>query len=176
MVAALAVLAAACGTTGIGQGPIVSPPPPDSTPSASVSPTPTGSPLPESPLVSGVATLALSGDLTLAVTLPTLGTPSVWAPPPAPMDLRWEGSAGQGLGLTGTSFLSRAETSPDRTLSFTVDGSAGAVEFSSSAGQCSVTITPALLDNMGGLFTCTALTDAEGTVTVDARGTFSATG
>jgi hypothetical protein len=29
---------------------------------------------------------------------------------------------------------------------------------------------------MGGIFTCTLLTDVEGVTTVDARGTFSATG
>jgi hypothetical protein len=50
------------------------------------------------------------------------------------------------------------------------------VEFSSSAGECSVTITPALPDEMGGVFTCTLLTDVQGALTVDARGAFSASG
>ena len=36
--------------------------------------------------------------------------------------------------------------------------------------------TPALADNMGGVFSCTVLTDVEGAVTVDARGTFTASG
>ena len=63
-----------------------------------------------------------------------------------------------------------------RALSFTVPGPDGPAVFSSTAGECSVTITPALPDNMGGVFTCTQLTDAEGVMTVDARGVFSATG
>ena len=33
-----------------------------------------------------------------------------------------------------------------------------------------------LPDNMGGVFTCTLLTDAAGALTVDARGAFSASG
>ncbi len=120
--------------------------------------------------------MTVTGDLTLTVSFAPLAEPAVWAPPPAPMDLTWEGTGPQQLRLTGTSFLSRADTRADRALAFTLRGPDGAVEFSSSAGECSVTITPALPDNMGGVFTCTALTDAQGSVTVDARGAFSATG
>jgi hypothetical protein len=101
--------------------------------------------------------------------------PAVWAPPPAPMDITWQGPSTQDLRLSGISFVSRAETSADRALSFTVNGPDGPVVFSSTAGECSVTITPALPDNMGGVFTCTLLTDVEGVTTVDARGVFSAT-
>lgn len=174
--AVLAVMATACGTTGVGHGASISPPPPDDSPSVTVSLTPTGSPGPVSPLTAGVASVTVSGDLTLTVSFAPLAEPAVWAPPPAPMDLRWEGAGGQSLRLSGTSFLSRAETSADRALTFAVNGPDGLVEFISAAGECSVTITPALPDNMGGLFTCTALTDAEGMATVDARGVFSATG
>ena len=105
----------------------------------------------------------------------SIAIPAVWAPPPAPMDITWQGPITQILRLSGTSFLSRADTSPERTLSFTVPGPDGPVAFSSIAGECSVTITPALPDNMGGVFTCTLLTDVEGVTTVDARGVFSAT-
>jgi hypothetical protein len=106
----------------------------------------------------------------------SIALPAVWAPPPAPMDITWQGPSTQELRLSGTSFVSRAETSTDRALSFTVSGQDGSVVFSSTAGECSVTITPAMPDNMGGVFTCTLLTDAEGVTTVDARGIFSATG
>jgi hypothetical protein len=174
--ALLAVLAAACTTTGVGHGPSVSPPPQDDSPSPSASPSATGSPGPESGLETGLATVSVSGDLTLDVRFARVATPAVWAPPPAPMDITWQGTSEQQLRLSGTSFLSRAETSADRVLSFTVVGPNGPVEFSSTAGECSVTITPALPDNIGGIFTCTLLTDVEGVTTVDARGTFSATG
>lgn len=106
----------------------------------------------------------------------SIATPAVWAPPPAPMDITWNGPSTQELRLSGTSFVSRAATGPDRALSFTVTGPDGPVVFSSTAGECAVTITPALPDNMGGLFTCSLLTDVEGVITVDARGVFSAIG
>lgn len=172
----IVMLTAACSTTGVGHGTSVSPPPPDSpTPTASVSPTPTGSPGPESPLETGVATLTLPGDLTMTVPFASISTPAVWAPPPAPMDITWNGPSAEELRLFGTSFVSRAATSPDRALSFTVTGPDAPVVFSSTAGECTVTITPALPNSMGGIFTCTLLTDVEGGTTVDARGVFSAT-
>ena len=174
--ALLAVLAASCTTTGFGHGPSVSPPPQDDSPSPSASPSATGSPGPASALDTGAATLSLSGDLTIDVPFASIATPADWAPPPAPMDITWLGPSTQTFGLSGTSFVSRAATSPDRALSFTVTGPDGPVVFSSTDGECIVTITPALPDNMGGVFTCTLLTDVEGVTTVDARGVFSATG
>jgi len=175
--ALLAVFAAACTTTGIGHGPTVSPPPLDDiSPSPTLSPSPTGSPGPASALRVGVATLTVSGDLTLDVSLSSIETPAVWAPPPAPMNITWLDGADEQLHLSGMSFVSLTETGPEHTLSFTLAGPEGPVEFSSTAGECSVTITPALPDNMGGIFTCTLLTDVEGVTTVDARGIFSASG
>ena len=173
--ALLVLLAAACSETGIGHGQSISPPPSDDSPSPTVSPTPASSPGPASPLATGAATLSLSGELSMSVPFASIASPAVWAPPPAPMDITWQGPTTQLLRLSGTSFVSRAETSSDRTLSFTVPGPDGPVAFSSLAGECSVTITPALPDNMGGVFTCTLLTDVEGATTVDARGVFSAT-
>jgi hypothetical protein len=175
LAAIIVSLTAGCTETGFGHGPSVSPPSPAPSRSASVSPTPTGSPGSEALLANGVATLSLTGDLLVNVLLPTLGDGAQWSPPPAAMALTWTGPRGQQLGLTGTSFLSRQGTSPDRSLSFTVAGTDGPVEFSSTAGECTITITPALPDNMGGIFTCTTLTDVEGATTVDARGAFSAT-
>lgn len=173
----LVVVTAACSTTGIGHGESVSPAPSDEvSPSPTASPTPTGSPGPASPLETGAATLALSGALTMSVPFASIAIPAVWAPPPAPMDITWLGPSTQQLRLSGTSFVSRAATSPDRVLAFTVTGPDGPVVFSSTAGECAVTITPALPDNMGGVFTCNLLTDVEGVTTIDARGVFSAIG
>ena len=110
------------------------------------------------------------------VAFASIAIPAVWAPPPAPMDITWNGPSAQELRLSGTSFVSRAATSPDRVLSFTVTGPDGPLVFSSTAGECAVTITPALPDNMGGVLTCSLLTDVGGVTTVDARGVFSAIG
>jgi hypothetical protein len=175
--ALLAVLTASCSATGFGQGPSVSPPPPDdASPSPTVSASPTGSPGPASGVNAGLANVSVSGDLTLDVRFSRVATEAVWAPPPAAMNITWQDTSGQHLRLAGTSFVSLAETSADRALSFAVVGPNGLVEFSSTAGECSVTITPALPDNMGGIFTCTLLTDVGGVTTVDLRGTFVATG
>jgi hypothetical protein len=177
--ALLTVFTAACSATGIGHGPsdTFSPLPPTIvSPTPTVSPTPSGSPGPESPLEVGVASVTLSGDLTLSIALSSIETPAVWAPPPAPMDITWSDGAVQQLHLSGTAFVSLAPTSADRALSFTVQSPEGPIEFSSTAGECRITITPALADNLGGVFSCTLLTDVGGTVTVDARGTFSASG
>ena len=174
--ALLVLLAAGCSATGIGHGPSVSPPPTSESPSPAVSPSATASPGPASPLNAGTATLSLSGDLIMTVPFAAIATPAVWAPPPAPMDITWQGPTTQVLRLSGTSFVTRTETGPDHALSFTVPGPDGPAVFTSTAGECSVTITPALPDNMGGVFTCTQLTDTEGVTTVDARGVFSATG
>jgi hypothetical protein len=91
------------------------------------------------------------------------------------MDITWTSGPSQ-LRLSGTSFVSLAATSANTVLSFTVQGPSGPAEFTSAAGECSVTITPALPDNMGGVFTCTHLTDVGGTLSVDARGAFAASG
>lgn len=175
-VATFATIAAACTVTGEVE-PSISPPAPGGGGSPTTNPTPSasGSPGPASPLSSGAATLVLAGDLTQTVTLPALQTPAVWAPPPAPMDLAWTGG-GRELRLSGTSFVSLADTSADLILAISLPGPDGPLEFTSADGGCSVTITPALPDNVGGVFACGALTDAGGTTTVDARGSFAASG
>jgi hypothetical protein len=171
----LAALTAACSTTGTGHGVSVSPPPAQSpipTPSASAS----VSPGPASPLTTGVATVDVTGDVTINATFSTIVTPAVWAAPPAPMDITWSGDNGQKLQLFGTSFVSRVDTSAEHGLSLTIQGPEGILEFTSTEGQCSVTITPALPDDMGGLFSCTGFAEVNGTTVVDVRGTFAATG
>lgn len=174
--AILAALASACSTTGTGHGVSISPVTPNPTPIPTPVESPTASPSPSGPLQIGGASIVLSGGLTSQVSFPTLVAPTTWGVPPAAMDLTWAEPTGQQLSLSGTAFVSRATTSPERILSFLVTGTDGPVEFRSESGECSVTITPALLDNMGGLFTCPTLTDVSGTFTVNARGTFSATG
>jgi hypothetical protein len=174
--AVLAAISAACGTSGTGHGVSVSPPIVVGSPSPTFAESPAATVAPDGPLDTGGATISTTGALTMQVSLPTLVEPEVWGPPPAPMDLTWNEPTGQSLSLSGTSFASRAATGDDRVLSFVVTGPEGPLQFTSSAGECSVTITPALPDSMGGVFSCTAITDAEGTTTLNASGTFSATG
>lgn len=175
--AVLAALGIACTSTGTAPGGVtVSPPPPDATPVPSPTPSATASPGPDGPLQTGGASISITGDLTAQVSLPTLVQPDAWAPPPGSMDLRWSEPGGQALQLSGASFTSLASTSEDRVLELLVNGPTGPVEFRSAAGECTVTITPALPDQVGGLFRCTGLSDAGGAFTVGASGAFSASG
>jgi len=175
--AVLAALATGCTTTGTGHGESVSPTTPASpAPTTSPSPTVDASPTPDGPLETGAASLTLTGDLSAQVGLPSLTEPDVWSTPPGPMELQWNEPGGQLLRLSGTAFASLAATSEEVVLELVVDGPDGPVEFMSADGGCSITITPALPDNMGGVFTCASLTDVTGSFTVEARGTFSATG
>ena len=176
LVAAIATFATACSVTGNVE-PTISPPPPtdvDGSPTPAPSPSENGSPAPESPLTNGAATLILSGDLTQTITFTTLSS-AVWAPPPASMNLAWA-NGGRELRLTGASFVSLAVTSAEHVLSFSVQGPDGPLEFSSADGGCSVTITPALPDNVGGVLACATITDVQGGTTVGAQGTFAASG
>jgi hypothetical protein len=173
--AVLAAIGTACGTSGTGHGVSVSPPIVVISPSP-VPPEDSATPSVDGPLETGGATISTTGELTIQVSLPTLVEPDVWGPPPSPMNLTWDEPTGQSLSLMGTSFTSRAATGDDRALTFVVTGEEGPLQFTSSAGECSVTITPALPDNMGGVFACNAITDTEGTTTVNASGTFSAAG
>ncbi|HYY07408.1 MAG TPA: hypothetical protein VFA25_02260 [Actinomycetota bacterium] len=173
---AFAVVGAACAETGTGHGNFsLSPPPASDSLSPSPSPSGSASPGPASPLTAGVATVNVSGQLTVTVPLPQLVVPAVWGAPPAPMDLTWTETGPQSLRIAGTSFVSRASTNSDLTLSMTIGAANGALSFTSNAGECNITITPALPDNMGGVFSCSGLTDEDGNVTVDAQGVFSAT-
>ena len=58
------------------------------------------------------------------------------------------------------SFTAQQPTSPERVLTFTIRSADGPLEFSSSGGECLVTISPALPDRMGGTFLCTAIVGA----------------
>lgn len=169
---------AACSTTGIGHGvtPSVSPIVGTPAPATPVDGTPSPTVTDDGPLQTGSASVSTTGGLALQVGFSTLVEPDAWSVPPAPMDVAWQDPGGQTLRISGSSFSSRAATSSDRVLSFTVDGPDGPLEFSSQTGECSITISPALPTTMGGVFTCSGLTDTTGAVTVSAQGSFSASG
>jgi hypothetical protein len=140
------------------------------------SPTATVEPEAETGLTSGSAAVSITGALTVSETYPRLGLPAAWVPPPGDFAMTWRGPERE-LTLGGVSFTAQQPTSPERVLAFTVRGPDGPVSFTSDAGECVVTISPALLDRMGGTFLCTSITGDAGdgvTVTVTAQGTFSA--
>ena len=144
-------------------------------PSGSVPPT--SSPGFTGAVTKGSATVTTVGGVNSVVAFSKLVPPALWVPPPGGIALQWAGSAQQSLSLGGPAFTSQQPTSASRILSFTVKGPAGAlVQFRSAGGECLVTINPALPDDMGGIFDCRNLTSADGTLTVSAQGSFTATG
>lgn len=188
-IAALTVglAATACST---GQGSVRISPTPDSTPLGSPpasnggtvigpsgSPSPTGPPAISGSVTHGQATLTLTGGLTQATTFPTLGTPAIWSPTPGTMTLSWTGGdPAESISVGGPSFIGQQSTSASLTLAFSVKTVKGPAAFRSQSGECTVTLNPAMTAQVGGLFFCTNLKSVDGTVTVNAQGSFTAVG
>ena len=61
-------------------------------------------------------------------------------------------------------------------LSFTLRVGGKLVTFHSTAGECIITITAAQANDVEGLFQCTGVTNADGTLVLNAQGSFGATG
>lgn len=137
---------------------------------------PTGSPGVTGAVNTGTASVSTTGVLTTQVTYTTLASPAIWAVPPGGMALNWTATRNQALGISGASFTAQQPTAPERLLQFSVQGPDGLVLFQSSAGECLVTITPALPNQMGGTFLCTNIQSEDGSITVNAQGSFSAAG
>lgn len=171
-------------------------PPPEASPTGNVSPTapsPTsatggtgtvvtsGGPVPTtSPGITGSvnvgnASIAISGALqTSQPTLP-LASPAIYSPPPGTFTLAWTAAAA-GFALGGTSFVGTRPTSATLRLTFFVHSASGTASFVSEDGGCDVIVTTAEATAFDGTFSCTGVTDVNGTLVVDAQGTFSASG
>ncbi|HEY5860942.1 MAG TPA: hypothetical protein VIX62_11710 [Actinomycetota bacterium] len=137
---------------------------------------PTGSPGVTGAVNTGTASVSTTGVLTTQVAYTTLASPAIWAVPPGGMALNWTATRNQALGISGASFTAQQPTATERLLQFSVQGPDGLVLFQSSAGECLVTITPALANQMGGTFLCTNIQSEDGSITVNAQGSFSAAG
>jgi hypothetical protein len=135
---------------------------------------PSGSPGVTGNLTVGAASVTTTGGLIATATYDTLFTPGIWTLPPGAISLSWRAKGRQALSITGPSFTAQLPTEVDRVLEFSLPGPDGLLTFRSSGGECLVTISPALADQMGGSFICTALTSSDGTITVNAQGSFSA--
>jgi hypothetical protein len=124
---------------------------------------------------SGQITFTVSGDIRAQTTLTELIS-AVYSPPPGGMALVWTagGSDPETVGLGGTSFVGTRPTSPTLILSFVAIGNTSA-SFTSTGGECTVTVDTAGPTNIAGSFACTGLKTSSGDV-VDVSGTFRAGG
>lgn len=164
--ASMTLISAACSSSGDG--------PPASTASAERLP-PTSSPGVTGMVDEGVAEVEIRGEMTAAASFDRLGTPAIWKPEPSGMALNWLASGGRSFGLTGSSFEGTAQTSSQLRLELAIVSGVELLAFRSDDGSCSVTIDRAVVSNVSGSFTCTALESTDGSVEVEATGTFTAT-
>ena len=129
-------------------------------------------------VTAGNATIQLSRGLTGTVQLLMLGTPAVYSAPPGSIALSWTDGL-QSMTITGDSFTGPLPTSDALSLSLSVRDGTEIVALVSTAGECTITVTAAIERSIAGSFSCAKLagTLASGAaVTVDASGTFAATG
>ncbi len=194
IVAALIALPLAVGacnrdtTSSLGPVPTATSPPPATSPASpatgstgvTVSPSgslpPTSSPGITGAVNAGTASATVTGGMVTTIAFGSLGSPAIWEPPPGGMALVWTGPSGQSLGIGGESFTSVQSTSGTRALTLTLRVEGKKAEFRSIAGECQITIDPALPNAMGGSYRCTALASTNGALSINALGTFSATG
>ena len=135
--------------------------------------------LPASParLTTGTATVTTTGGVNATVTYATLFTPGIWTLPPGAIALSWRGN-----GTTSTfrsPVLRSPRSCPPTSTGYSSSRSRAPMAcstFRSSGGECLVTISPALADQMGGCFTCLSVVSGDGAFTVNAQGSFSAQG
>jgi hypothetical protein len=174
----IAMVGAAAGC-GRGEEPVALPDPVETGTPIEIEPSPTATVDPDATtgFTVGAASVIVTGTLNATVAYPNLGLPALWVPPPGDFAMTWRGG-GQQLVLGGVSFTAQQPTSSDRVLEFSILTPEGErIAFTSSAGECLVTISPALPDRMGGTFLCGSIVGSgEGgtSVTVAAQGSFAA--
>lgn len=182
-VAAVSSLAAACS----GGGSDASPSPASVAPSGVtgnngvvINPNgslpPTSSPGITGSVTQGSAAVNLSGASSGSLTLSNLSSPALWSAPPGSMALLWSGPSQQTFGLGGASFSGQQSTSAALSLSFTAPVSGTATAFTSTRGECIITITTAEATSVAGSYQCTGVPNDDASIMVNAQGTFSATG
>jgi hypothetical protein len=101
----------------------------------------------------------------------------VYTAPPGGFALVWTagGTDATIVGIGGASFVGTRPTSPEMTLTLTVQTADGIASFLSIDGECDVTIDVALEREVAGSFRCDDLASDAGDV-VDVAATFEAEG
>lgn len=126
-------------------------------------------------ITSGEIGLTISGDIQAQTKLTQLIT-AIYSPPPGGFALVWTAGGGNPttVGLGGTSFVGTKPTSPTLMLTLVAIGNASA-SFTSTNGECNVTIDRTEPTNIAGTFECVELRGTSH-VTVNVSGSFVAGG
>jgi hypothetical protein len=123
----------------------------------------------------GRATIRMTGEVEVSAGVP-LASPAVYAPPPSGFALSWSDGGRNILTLGGTAFTGTLRTSPTLRLSVTVKTGAVKLRFVSTDGRCEITVTEAGPSAFSGTYACADVRATDGSVTVDATGSFIASG
>ena len=142
---------------------------------ATGAPPPTASPGFTGSVNVGNASLAISGALHISEAALPLTGPTIYAPPPGPFALGWDTDTAA-FALSGTSFIGNHPTSEDLRLTFSIRSGDETTSFASEDGGCDVIVTTADPATFEGTFSCTGISDEDGSVVVNAQGAFSAAG
>jgi hypothetical protein len=121
----------------------------------------------------GNASITVSGALQTSQTALPLSSPTIYAPPPGAFALAWNAGAA-GFALGGASFVGTRPTSAALRLTFFIHSASGTASFASDDGGCDVTVATAEVSAFEGTFSCTGIGDVNGSIVVDAQGTFIA--
>jgi hypothetical protein len=143
--------------------------------SASATPTPSVSPGFTGSVDVGTASLAISGAMHITEAALPLTGPTIYSPPPGPFALGWDTDMAA-FALSGTSFVGNHPTSAALKLTFSIGSGEDEASFVSEDGGCDVIVTTAEPAAFEGTFACAGITDEDGSIVVNAQGTFSATG
>lgn len=150
------------------------------TPGATISPSggvpPTSPPGIVANVTDGAAALSVTGSTSASLSFDDLASPALWVPPPGSLALQWDGPSGQSFGMGGSSFTGQQPTSTALSLSFVIRIDGAKVAFRSTAGECLITITSAEVSAVAGQFQCTGVRNGDGTIVVNAQGSFTAAG
>ncbi|HET7234952.1 MAG TPA: hypothetical protein VFK59_00800 [Actinomycetota bacterium] len=127
-------------------------------------------------LTDGQAAITVTGDVQATKALTSLVS-SVYAPPPGGMAVVWTagGTDATTFGLGGLSFTGSQPTASTLSLTLTVQTENELASFTSTGGECTVTMGIAGADQIAGVFTCSDLVGSQGEV-VDVSGSFAAQG
>jgi hypothetical protein len=184
MLVLVVLVALTAGCSGDSGTPPTSPSsalPSPTTPSPGATSGPTGTTGPTIPplegdLRRGELAFQLSGDLEVERVLTRL-IGGMLTPPPGSFALVWAAGETEAtvVGIGGTSFTGTQSTSPELSLTLTVQSADGITSFRSIRGECEITFDVAEEDEVEGGFACADLVGEAGE-TVDASASFSASG
>ena len=135
---------------------------------------PTGPPGRAVSVTAGRADVTVVGDVHGARVYAQLTTPAIYAPEVGGITLAWRSDRFEVLTISGTVTSGDQPTSSALSVQFMLQQGSKLVAFSSSGGECDITVETLDETSLRGSFDCPELTSIDGNRTVKAAGSFEA--